>query len=259
LEVRTSRRITDRSGVDDVITNFLTRGELWHKNAPTQVGQLRRSSWPTDALRSLSLCLESRRIGISSKSVRPVHEQATSEVTGTLQSQLAFTRHNFDDQQGIIRQLDSKAGVFITLLVFLANGALIMARDASPRLRWSGTGALASWLYLGSFVLFLLGFLVTAWCVQKVIRPRALTSLASGLVFARDVLGHGSPVNYHKAMESSTEEALLKDLTIQVFNLCVIVQRKTNALHLAWWPTMVCFVAWAINAILAVCVLSQHQ
>ena len=47
-----------------------------------------------------------------------------SPATKNLGPQIEFARHVYDNQQAIIRQLDVKAGVFVTLLVFLASGAL---------------------------------------------------------------------------------------------------------------------------------------
>lgn len=60
-------------------------------------------------------------------------------------------------------------------------------------------------------------------------------------------------------MRSADEETLLRGLTAQVFILCTIVKRKTDALNMAWWPTMFCFLAWAVNATVAIYVLSKHQ
>lgn len=97
-----------------------------------------------------------------------------SRANSALQSQLEYARHTFDNQQSTIRHLDSKAGVFITLLVFMATGTLAIARDACTRLHWTGKGSLPSWIYLVSSLLFVLGFLATGWSVQRVIRPRAL-------------------------------------------------------------------------------------
>jgi hypothetical protein len=175
--------------------------------------------------------------------------QATLTPVKNLGLQIEFAQHVYDNQQAIIRQLDVKAGVFVSLLVFLAIGALPIARDVSTKLHWTGRGALTSWSYAGSGLILVVGFLATAVCVQRVIRPRASehTSLSTGLIFAPDILSHGDPEKYHDATEHATEQTLLKNLTVQIFQLSAIVQRKTDALRLARWPTMISFLAWAVN------------
>jgi hypothetical protein len=179
----------------------------------------------------------------------------------SLKSQLDFARHVFDTQQAAIRHLDSKAGFFITLLVFLATGTLAIARDACTRLHWTGRGSLPSWIYVTSSLLFVAGFLTTAWCVNRVIRPRASPAirLPNGLVFSRDVVAHLSAEKYHHAVEHTSDELLLNDLNIQIFNLATIVKQKNDALQVAWWPTIFCFAAWATNGTVAIYVLSRHE
>jgi hypothetical protein len=187
-------------------------------------------------------------------------EEVASPVTSSLQSQLEFARHSFDSQQRAIRLLDSKAGIFISLLVFLANGMAYTMRDASTKLHWTGRGAVFTWLYLGSLLVFLSGFVVTAWCVQRVVRPRTspTTTLAGGLLYARAIVSFRRPQAYHDAVKNASEESLLEDVTVQTYNLSVIVERKTEALRTAWRPTLLCFLAWAINIVVAIGVLSRH-
>jgi hypothetical protein len=176
----------------------------------------------------------------------------------SLDLQIDFARHSYDNQQAIIRQLDAKAGVFITLLVFLATGTLSVAKDVSTKLHWSGSGAVTSWIYIGTGVLLVLAFLITAWSVQRVIRPRGSEhkSLSRGLMFAADILKHGDPERFHSEMEDVSEPALLKSLTGEIFQLSAIVQQKTAALRFARWPTMTCFAAWALNSIAAIYILT---
>ena len=49
--------------------------------------------------------------------------------------QIAFARHNFEDQQALIRSADAKAGAFITLLLFLAAIVIPLGKEAVPKLR----------------------------------------------------------------------------------------------------------------------------
>ena len=118
-----------------------------------------------------------------------------SPATKNLGPQIEFARHVYDNQQAIIRQLDVKAGVFVTLLVFLASGALPLARDIGLKLVWTGKGAITSWIYVSSGVILAIGFVGTALCVQRVIRPRGseFGPLSAGLMFAPEILCHKGP------------------------------------------------------------------
>ena len=184
-------------------------------------------------------------------------EQGTLRTAKDLRLQINFAQHNYDNQQGIIRQLDVKAGVFVTLLVFLAAGALAIAKDVSVKLHWHGRGAASSWIYAVSGFTLVFGFLATSVCVQRVIRLRGSEhkSLSTGLMFAPDILSHGDPEAYYAATESATEHTLLKNLAVQVFQLSAIVKRKTDALRVARWPTMISFLAWAINCVMGAYIL----
>jgi hypothetical protein len=186
-------------------------------------------------------------------------EQVTSSLAMyRLRAQLEFARYNHDNQQAIIRQLDTKAAVFITLLVFLATGTLPLAKDVCAKLHWSGQGAVSSWTYFISALTLVSGFVATVLTVQRVIRPRGSEhrSIVHGLMFAGDVLSHNAPDSYHEATKQMTEEVLLKNLTTQVFQLSRIVQRKTDALQLARWPTMISFFAWAVNSAVSIYILT---
>src|SRR5882672_7446369 len=124
-----------------------------------------------------------------------MQEQRMSDLKENLHSQIEFARHSYDNQQAIIRQLDTKAGVFIALLVFLVTEAIPLARDVSAKLQWVGRGSVSSWLYVGSAVFLAIGFIATAIYVQRVIRPRGseYATGSAGLMFANDILRHGSP------------------------------------------------------------------
>src|SRR4051812_35121946 len=110
---------------------------------------------------------------------------AASPAPKSLRAQIEFAQHNYENQQALIRQLDVKAGVFVTLLVFLATSALPGAKDIILKLHWSGRGVFTSVVYVATGVILIFGFLATAVCVQRVIRPRASEhrSVSSGLMF----------------------------------------------------------------------------
>ncbi|HEY6350045.1 MAG TPA: Pycsar system effector family protein [Candidatus Angelobacter sp.] len=172
--------------------------------------------------------------------------------------QIKFARYNHENQQGIIRQLDAKAAVFVTLLVFLVTAAVPLAKDVCVKLQWSGKGSISSWAYLLSSLVLISGFVATVVGVQRVIRPRGSEhpSIVQGLMFADDILGHEHPDAYHEANQRMTDEVLLKNLTTQVYQLSRIVQRKTIALQRAALPTMISFFAWALNSAFSIYILS---
>ena len=55
-----------------------------------------------------------------------------------LELAIQFTRHNFDNHQALIRSSDTKAGVLVTIMVFLAQ------RTRSHRERFGGQASSAA-------------------------------------------------------------------------------------------------------------------
>ena len=51
-----------------------------------------------------------------------------------LELAIQFARHNFDNHQALIRSSDTKAGVMVTIMVFLAASALPISKDAVAKL-----------------------------------------------------------------------------------------------------------------------------
>jgi len=186
-------------------------------------------------------------------------EQETQDLPiGPLGAQIEVAHFSHDNLQGIIRQLDTKAGVFITLLVFLATGILPLAKDVCSKLHWSGPGSASSWTYFLSALILIFGLVATAVTVQGVIRPRGSERkvVVHGVPISRDVLDHSAPEFYHEVTAQMTENALLHTLNTQNVQLSRIVQRKTDALQVARWPTMISFVAWALNCGISLYILT---
>ena len=50
----------------------------------------------------------------------------------TMEDQINFAWRNFEDQQGIIRAADLKAGYLVTFLLFLAPAPFRSAKTSSP-------------------------------------------------------------------------------------------------------------------------------
>lgn len=170
-------------------------------------------------------------------------------IVRNLNLQIEFAKHNYENQQNIIRHLDVKAGVFVTALAFFLMNAPLAARDVVGKLRWSGPGAFSSVVYLLSAFALVSSFLVTAACVQRVIRVRGFkpSRQTHGLLFANDILKFENADEYHAATEAASDEELLRNYTTQVYLLSKIVQAKAEALGVAGYPTAVCFAAWVVN------------
>jgi Family of unknown function (DUF5706) len=166
-----------------------------------------------------------------------------------LSAQIEFAKHNYEDQQNIIRHLDVKAGVFITALAFFVMNAPVAGRDVIGKLRWSGPGSVSSTVYVVSGLALVCSFLAAALCIQRVIRVRGFktSSDSPGLLFANDILKFENADQFNAATEMATEEDLLRTYTTQIYTLCMIVRQKAKALGTARWPTGVCFVAWVVN------------
>lgn len=189
----------------------------------------------------------------------PPMEQETQDLPiGPLGAQIEVAHFSHDNMQAIVRQLDTKAGVFITLLVFLATGILPLAKDVCAKLHWSGPGAVSSWAYFISALVLVGGLVATAVAVQGVIRPRGSErkGVIHGISFSRDILDHRAPEFYHEVTAQMTEDVLLHTLNTQNVQLSRIVQRKTDALQIARWPTMISFVAWALNCAVSFYILT---
>ena len=166
-----------------------------------------------------------------------------------LNSQIEFAKHNYENQQNIIRHLDVKAGVFVTVLAFFVMSAPQAAREVVGKLRWSGAGSVWSAVYVISGLALVVAFLATAICVQRVIRVRGfrVSGESHGLLFANDILKFESPDQFYAATKEATEQELLRNYTTQVFLLCLIVREKAEALGVTRWPTAICFSAWVVN------------
>lgn len=170
-------------------------------------------------------------------------------ISRSLNSQIEFAKHNYENQQNTIRHLDVKAGVFVTALAFFLLNSPPVARDVIGKLRWEGGESVWSAVYLISAVALVSSFLATVVCVQQVIRVRGFRSSGEpqGLLFAHDILRFENAEQYYAATEGADEQTLLREYTNQVFLLSRIVQQKAEALGVAGWPTVICFSAWIVN------------
>jgi hypothetical protein len=169
----------------------------------------------------------------------------------SLELQIQFARHNFDNHQAIIRSSDTKAAVTVTIMVFLAASALQIGKDAVAKLHLQPCFvALVSVL----FVLAAAGLVVSViWSfvvVFGVLRPRGAryTKLEKGrdLMWQDHVLLHENNEVYFSAVRSAAPELILRNLTDQVYELAHISKEKLDKLHKNRWVSWLGFSSWVV-------------
>ncbi len=153
----------------------------------------------------------------------------------TLELAIQFARHNFDNHQALIRSSDAKAGVLVTIMVFLAASALQIGKDSVVKLHlqpclvaWTST--LFVLAAVGLFASVLWSFIV----VFRVIRPRGarytVPQKGHDLMWQEHVLLHEDNEAYFSAVKASDPELILRNLTDQVFELAHISKEKMQAI-----------------------------
>jgi hypothetical protein len=162
-----------------------------------------------------------------------------------LQEQIAFARHNFENQQSTIRAADTKVGAVLSILFIVTVIAIPIGKDAIPKLYWaSGAGVAAmSTVFLAGCIVFVLGVLRSLMLVVHIVRPRGVSGRSSNnapgqLLFYKHVLRHRDANEYFHAVGDASPELLLRNLTDQVFELSRICAEKMDALDAAKTPLM---------------------
>ena len=201
------------------------------------------------------------------------HMMQQHEVASERDLQIAFSRHNFEDQQALIRSADAKAGAFITLLLFLAAIVIPLGKEAVPKLRWvMGEADLISAAYSASCFLFALAVVRSLALVIHVVRPRGVgtgaprahahdprlaenypkLAPADKLLFFKHILLHRDPNTYFNAVSNASPDVLLRNLTDQTFELARICDEKLACLDAARVPLLLALYSWALNIALAI-------
>lgn len=152
-----------------------------------------------------------------------------------LEQAIQFARHNFDNHQSLIRSSDTKAGVTVTIMVFLAASGLQIGKDAVVKLHFRPCLiALASILFLLAAAGLLGAVLWSFVVVFKVLRPRGARYTAPkkghDLIWQEHVLLHENNEAYFSAVSSATAELILRNLTDQIYELAHISKEKMHAL-----------------------------
>lgn len=168
------------------------------------------------------------------------------------EEQLQFARHHFDNLQSLIRFVDTKAGVLITIVIFLGATLIQIVKDAVGAMHASSCSA--AWIS-GLFLLGCAGFIGSfGWMllhVQQVLRPRGAThyprvTTGQDLMWQDHVIGYKSNAAYFCAVRAASEDVLLRNVTDQIFELCHISKAKMDAFHearRAFWGAFCSWVA----------------
>lgn len=166
---------------------------------------------------------------------------------------IQFARHNLDNHQALIRSSDTKAGVLVTVMVFVAASALQVSKDAVTKLQWTPClSAIVSASFLISSAGLIAAVLWSLVAVQRVLRPRGARHYVSAqvgrqILWQDHVLQHGTPDNYFRAVSAACQELLLQNLTDQILELAHISKEKMDALRGARWAVWIAFWSWAVN------------
>jgi hypothetical protein len=168
-----------------------------------------------------------------------------------LEAEIQFARHNFDNHQALVRSSDTKAGVTVTIMVFLAASALQISKDAVGKIRFEPClVAAVSLIFLlaaaGLFVSVLWSFV----SVFRVLRPRGAryTSPKKGqdLMWQDHVLLHENNEDYFSAFRGAAPELILRNLTDQIYELAHISKEKMESLVSGRWVVWVGFWSWVL-------------
>jgi hypothetical protein len=177
----------------------------------------------------------------------------TSETDRTLDHQIQFARHNFDNYQTLNRASDTKAGVLVTIMVFLAASALQVSKDAVGKMRWAPCeSAIVSTVFLLAAIGLLTANIWSFLTVQRVLKPRGARHYRAPqknreLMWQDHVLLHQTNVEYLAAVQGASEELILQNLTDQVFELAHISKEKMDALRSSRWAVYLACWSWATN------------
>ena len=168
-----------------------------------------------------------------------------------LDSQIQFARHNFDNHQALIRSSDTKAGVTITVIVFLAASALQISKDAISKLTLHPCSVtILSVVFVVAAIGLLFAVLLSLSMVHSVVRPRGARytdpQKVRDLMWQQHVLLHENNEVYFSAVREASPELILRNLTDQIFELAHISSEKMDALAKNRWVVRLGFCSWVL-------------
>ena len=164
---------------------------------------------------------------------------------------IQFVRHNFDNYQSLNRASDTKAAVYVTMMVFLAGTSLGVVKDATAKLCWFPSRmALLSGIFLIAVISLFIAILRTFVMVHRVLKTRGPRFDLEGekttnLMWQDHILLSPSSVAYFEAVQEASQRTILRNLTDQVFELAHISSEKMDALRSARRASFVAAWSWA--------------
>jgi hypothetical protein len=169
-----------------------------------------------------------------------------------LELAIQFARHSFDNLQTLNRASDTKAGVMVTIMVFLAATALTVSKDAIAKLRLHPCPvAVSSVVFVLASAGLLASVLWTFVAVHRVLRPRGarytVAQKGQDIMWQDHILLHENNEVYFSAVRAATPELILRNLTNQVFELANISKEKMEALARTRWVALLGFWSWVLT------------
>jgi pycsar effector protein len=171
----------------------------------------------------------------------------------TIQEQIDFAWHNFEDQQAIIRAADLKAGYLVTFLLFFGASTVPLGKDVIPKLVWFGLiSEMASGLYLLTYLGLVAGFVWSLVLISRVLTPRIARHHqspreGSELLYYEHVTRHKDSAQYFEAVSHASPERILRNITDQVFELALICKVKMDNLRAFAVSFKWTVVAWCVS------------
>jgi hypothetical protein len=161
----------------------------------------------------------------------------TGKAISTIEEQIEFAWHNFEDQQAIIRAADLKAGYLVPFLLFFGASTIPLGTEVVPRMHWGDpTGAIAAGLYILTYLWLTVGFVWSLALIARAITPRVARHhksprQGSELLYYEHVLRHEDSEAYYNAVSKAAPQQMLRNITDQVFELSLICKAKLDNLR----------------------------
>jgi hypothetical protein len=155
----------------------------------------------------------------------------------TMEDQINFAWRNFEDQQGIIRAADLKAGYLVTFLLFFGASTIPLGEEVMPKLHWiSGWKGFATAVYLLTYTGQMLAFVRSLYLISRVLTPRVAPhhsspQKGSDLLYYEHVIQHKESSHYYEALSQASSQRILRNITDQVFQLSHICKSKIDCLR----------------------------
>jgi hypothetical protein len=161
----------------------------------------------------------------------------TGKPLSTIEDQIQFAWHNFEDHQAIIRAADLKAGYLVPFLLFFVASTIPLDVEVMPKLQWgSALGNFACVLYVLTFLCLMVGFIWSLFLISQALTPRIARHhqsprQGSELLYYEHVLRHKDSTQYYEALSKADPEQILRNITDQVFELSLICKAKLDNLR----------------------------